>query len=159
VGKIANYESTVPPGRTVGLPAGTKDVDQPLSVQFLMASWARIANGLKEMAQKMDDVSRPVDEYQASSFTESVTTLEVMPQFDQFSERISAILVTGPPAGVFNLKLGDREWLGLVIPNTGIITIPNISLWLSRHDRRVLTSVTAGDWNLELMGYADVRSA
>jgi hypothetical protein len=159
MGRIANSAETVPVGREVGLPAGTHDKDQPLSERFLMASWARIANSLKELAQKIEDVSRPVDEYQASTLTELVTTLEVQPNFDQFSERITCVLITGPPAAVFNLQLGDRQYSGLVLPATGFVIMPNVAMWLSRHDRRVITSVTAGDWTLELMGYADVRSA
>lgn len=55
----------------------------------------------------------------------------------------------------FTLVLGKRSW-NLNLPPSGILVIAPVKFSLGRNDTRLLTSATAGDWGLELSGYADV---
>src|SRR6266849_5744630 len=41
--------------------------------------------------------------------------------------------------------------------STGKVILAPVAVMLSRNDRRLLTSVTNGNWNLELMGHGDER--
>lgn len=129
-------------------------------VKYVMTGIMHLAGKLEQLQFIADDYSRPVDEYnvQGSQTTGSAgeTLVSVQPVYDQISEKITSMIVTGPAAGVCQVILGDRYW-NLVIPATGIIVVAPIAILLSRSDSRVLTSVTSGDWGLELMGVASER--
>lgn len=86
----------------------------------------------------------------------SLTSLEVLPQYDTISERITSILVTGPPNSPVTLTIGNRA-LDVMTDGQGKFALPFISMLLTRNDRRLLNSPVPGNWTLELMGYADAR--
>jgi hypothetical protein len=134
------------------------DIQATVAEKYQLVALERIRSVLGGLARQLEDTTRPVDEYQVNavySELESLSTLEVLPQFE-ISERIESIVATGPPATTFNLQLGDRYW-DLVTDASGKVVIAPISMLLNRNDRRILTSTTAGDWTLELMGNADAR--
>jgi hypothetical protein len=127
--------------------------------RFVMVALARIHKNISKLARTLDDVSRPVDEYQVNatySVVEGVTTVEVLPQYDIYAEKITGVLVTGPASTAFTLQLGDRSF-GLLTDAQGRMLLPQTGFMLSRNDRRILTSATGGNWTLELFGFADER--
>lgn len=127
--------------------------------RFVVIALSRIHKNLGKLARGMDDKSRPVDEYQVNavySVSEQISTVEVLPQFDMIAERITSVLVTGPPATAFTLQLGDRSF-SLLTDTSGRLILSRTGFMLSRNDRRILTSSTAGNWTLELFGFADER--
>lgn len=127
--------------------------------KFVTVALARIHANLSKMARMLDDTSRPVDEYQVNATynaTENVTFVEVQPQFDIYGEMIRSLLVTGPPSTAFTLQLGDRSY-NLLTDASGKLELQRTGFMLSRNDRRILTSVTGGNWTLELFGFADER--
>jgi hypothetical protein len=134
------------------------DVEQE-PVKYNMVGLMHLANQLRNLSKIVEDTSRPVDEYITQSGTTNLpanTPLELLPAFELFSERITAVMVTGPASTAYTLQLGDRIWTLTTAP-AGFNLIAPLSLLLTRSDRRVLTSATQGDWTLELMGFADVR--
>jgi hypothetical protein len=110
------------------------------------------------ISRAIDDRTKPVDEYQTTSdyMGVGVTQIEVLRQFDRIAERITSIVVTGPPTTAFTLTLGDR-FLNLTTDASGKIVLAPISMLLNDSDRRLLNSTTNGNWSLELMGWADER--
>jgi hypothetical protein len=123
---------------------------------------AQIGQQFKALAKLIENRSTPVDDYQieggvnlAQLDPQANSGVQVLPEFE-CDERITGIIVTGPPTTTptFNLQIGERIWT-LQLPVTGILVISPISLTLNRNDLRVLTSATAGDWTLELFGWAD----
>jgi hypothetical protein len=96
----------------------------------------------------------PVDEYLTGSGTGTVISL--MATYDFMPERIEAVIVTGPPASVITLQLGDRTW-NLVIPAAGVLPIAPLGIILGRSDVRQLTAAVSGQYTLELMGYGQRR--
>lgn len=103
-----------------------------------------------------EDKSRPVDEYSISTSTETQSTVEVLPQFEFFSERIEAILITCNPPQTVTVQLGDRQW-PVIVPASGIVVIAPISMLLDRNMRRIATTSPAAELTMELMGWADER--
>lgn len=134
------------------------DSENTPAENFVILAMARIQKSLAAVERHVRNYTRLVDEYAVvSSYTAAgESVVEVQPVFDVPSERIESIIVIGPPATAFTLQLGDRFW-NLTTDATGRVVMASISMLLSRNDRRILTSVTAGNWNLELMGYADER--
>lgn len=138
---------------------GVSDTETMPPEKFVMVAIARIHKNLSKIARMLDDTSRPVDEYQVNatySAVENITTVEVLPQFDIYNESIRSVFVTGPPSTAFTLQLGDR-FFTVLTDASGRFLISNVSIMLSRNDRRILTSSTGGNWTLELMGFADER--
>lgn len=125
---------------------------------YLEAILTQLHNRVRDLALTIDDRTRPVDEYQVASTEAPIATSEVIAQaqFDQITERITSILVTGPPSTAFTLQVGDRYW-ELLTNASGFVLIGPVSMFLERTDNRILTSATAGNWTLELMGWADAR--
>ena len=70
----------------------------------------------------------------------------------------SAQISAQPVSYTFSLQLGDRYWSNLALPPTGVLTISTKALILNPSDRRIFTAQYAGQWNLELIGYADARN-
>jgi hypothetical protein len=136
-------------------PVEAPDIDQAPN-QYIVKGLLKMHEQLQNLARQADDRSRLVDEYRTQTLVaDSELSITVQPQFDYMAERIESVLVTGP-AGAVTLQLGDRFW-SLVIPASGIIVIAPVSFLLQRNDYRILTSVTPGDYGLELMGWADER--
>jgi hypothetical protein len=134
----------------------TRDLEET-PFKFIALALVQLRNELKRIPVMIADRSRRVDEYSVQSLTpESALTFTVQPQFDLFDEVIESIIVTGPPAATANLQIGDRYW-ALVMPASGILPITSIGMILGRNDIRQLTASAAGEWSLELMGYADTR--
>lgn len=136
----------------------TKDVPFSEPEKYILVALNKFRESLRRLAMQVDDRTRPVDEYQTES-TESplgLTTIEVLPQFDQIAERIESILVTGPPNTAFTLQVGDR-YLTMTTDAIGKALLAPVSMLLQRNDRRVITSATSGNWFFELMGWADER--
>jgi hypothetical protein len=145
--RIADNETSLP------------DTESIPPEKFVMIALARIHKNLSKMARQQDDSSRPVDEYQGNATYNAAqleTSLEVQPQFDVWAEMIHSVLVTGPASTAFQLQLGDR-YFNVLTDVSGRFLLSNIAMMLSRNDRRLLTSSTAGSWTLELMGFADER--
>jgi hypothetical protein len=131
------------------------DVDEQPN-QYIVDGLMALHKETRNLARIADDRSRPVDEYRTQTLTpDAELVVTVQPQYDQISERIESVIVTGP-AGAVTIQLGDRTWL-VTIPATGVLVIAPVSLLLSRNDYRQLTSATPGDYSLELMGWADER--
>lgn len=128
------------------------------STKYLLTALARIHRALQGIARQAEDLTRPVDEYQIVGGYTGVgdSLVETQPQFDTMNERIESIIITGPVTTVFTLQLGDRNW-SMSTDATGKVIIAPVAILLGRNDRRLLTSATAGNWTLELMGHADKR--
>ena len=133
-----------------------QDIDP--GTQYMLTALARIHRVMKGLAEQALDFTRPVDEYAIVGGYTGVgdSFVEVQPQFDTMSERIESVIVTGPVTTAFTLQLGDRNWT-LSTDATGKVVLAPVSLQLGRNDRRLLTSATAGNWTLELMGHGDKR--
>jgi hypothetical protein len=131
------------------------DIDQAPN-QYIVKGLNQMHGQLQNLARQADNRSWIVDEYRTQTLVgDSELSVSVQPQYDYMPERIESVLVTGP-AGPVTLQLGDRFW-SLVIPASGLLVIAPVSLLLNRNDYRTLTSVTPGDYGLELMGWADER--
>lgn len=126
--------------------------------RYMIIAVSRIQKSLAGLARQLQDFTKPVDEYSivSSYSTANEASVEVQPTFDTINEKIESIIVTGPPATAFTLNLGDRQW-SLVTDASGKVILAPVAVLLSRNDRRLLTSATSGNWNLELMGHADER--
>lgn len=119
----------------------------------------RFERSLSDLTSLIEDNSHRVDEYQnLSPASGGNLQVQTFPDYDTYPEIIEAVIVTGPVTGnvPFTLQLGKRIW-PLQLPVSGILVIAPIKLSLDRDDPRQVTSATAGDWTLELMGYADIR--
>jgi hypothetical protein len=139
--------------------AGVPDTPKLPPQQYVLITMARMHANLAKLMRAQDDNSRPVDEYQINATynaADDTTNVEVQPQFDTCSERITGILITGPASTAFTLQLGDRSFNVLTDPE-GRWHIMGTAFMLSRNDRRILTSTTNAEWTLELFGYADER--
>lgn len=125
---------------------------------YMVVAVSRIQKLLAGLARQLQDFTKPVDEYSiVSSYTPAgESVIEVLPTYDTLNEKIESIIVTGPVTTAFTLQIGDRTWT-MSTDATGKVIIAPVALLLSRNDRRILTSVTSGNWNLELMGHADER--
>jgi hypothetical protein len=138
----------------------TQVIDQEMRPveNYMIVAVSRIQKQLAGLARQLQDLTKPVDEYSiVSSYTPAgEAAVEVLPTFDTINEKIESIIVTGPVTTAFTLQLGDRTW-NLSTDATGKVILAPVAVMLSRNDRRLLTSVTNGNWNLELMGHADER--
>lgn len=119
-------------------------------------AFLHLRNEVSNAVKMLEDRSRPVDEYTPQTLvTEAETQITVQPNWDM-GEVITSCVITGP-TGAVTLQLGDRTW-NLTIPATGVIVIAPMALRISRSDNRILTAGTPGNYSVELMGYADVRT-
>lgn len=136
----------------------TKDVPFTEPEKYMLVAIDHLRRSMRRLAMQVDDRTRPVDEYQTQSTDSPIglTTIETQPQFDQIAERIESILVVGPPNTAFTLQIGDR-FLTMTTDAIGKALLAPVSMLLQRNDRRVITSAVAGNWFLELMGWADER--
>jgi hypothetical protein len=131
--------------------------DLPPASKMTLVALNRLEKGIAALARTAQDVSHVVDEYSTESVTvDNILTINVFPEYDKMAERIESVIVTGPPSTAFTLTLGDRTWYVLT-NTTGLFHIPYAGLLLARNDVRQLVSATAGNWTLELTGYADER--
>ena len=139
-------------------PVTVPDIEMEPGQKFQLVALARIERALETIARKLVSQSKFVDEYSTVGGYTGISTanVEVQPQFDTMNELITSVLVTGPVSVAFTLQLGDRNW-SLSTDARGLAVIAPVSLMLGRNDRRLLTSITAGNWTLELMGNADER--
>ena len=157
-----NMARNIPRGKP-GTASGRYPMRQPTAITAEAVErepFKHIALALIHLRQQLDklprmivDYSRPFDEYQPQSVSEAETQIVVQPAYDM-DEIVQFILVTGP-AGAVTLQLGDRI-IPLTIPASGFIYMGPVTMRLARNDPRTLTtSGAAGQYNLELMGYAD----
>lgn len=139
------------------MPGGTPDRERDFDRDYLDRLHKQIQSSLDDIAQYFVDQTNRVDEYQAQGYAgtpgESQTTAQVLPDYE-CDEIITGVIVTGTPAGTFTLQLGRRNW-PLVMPASGILVIAPIQIKLGRSDTRNLTAAAAGNWEFELMGYAE----
>jgi hypothetical protein len=140
-------------------PRDSERLDAPsqLSPDHVVEMMHDVVNNIGRLSRRIRDTTRFVDEKRIQTLaadTENVVSL--LPQFERMGEHIESVIVTGPPTVACPVKLGERVW-NLTIPATGILVIAPIGITLDYEDDRFLTSATAGQWGLELTGYADVR--
>jgi hypothetical protein len=141
-------------------PLGTGTADEPAEISNtrLMEMTHELTRSVERMARNIQDKSRRVDEKRVQTLAaDSETQVILTPQFERLGEIIEAIIVGGSPAATCTVKLGERVW-NLTIPATGILVIAPVGITLDYEDDRFLISTTAGEWFLELTGYADVRN-
>jgi hypothetical protein len=160
MGKLGSGTRTIGsiPVRQVAPPVKTPDAEIDTPSKYTLIALNRIHEDLAGLGRQLENQTLPVDEYQVNSIynqTTLTTSVEVLPQFE-ISEKIQSIFITGPVSTACVLTLGDRS-LNMATDATGTITIAPVAFLLDRSERRILTSVTPGNWTLELMGYADVR--
>lgn len=139
-------------------PVSVPDIEMEPGQKSQLVALARIERALQIIARKLVSQSKYVDEYQIVGGYSAISTaiVEVQPQYDTLNELITSILVTGPASTAFTLQVGDRNW-GLTTDTRGLAVIAPVAMMLGRNDRRLLTSLTPGNWTLELMGNADER--
>ncbi len=129
--------------------------------EIIHPSWVResvhqVILSLRNLAKLIQDKSRRVDEYRIQTLAgDSETLITLTPDFERIPEIIESVVITGPTATpAFTVKLGKRVW-NLTLPATQILVIGPLSMKLGYEDDRFLQTAVAGDWSLELMGYAD----
>jgi hypothetical protein len=133
----------------------TKDDLDAKPMKFIALALTQLERQFRRVAIGIEDQSMPVDNYSPQTLPGVTTGLvNLQPQYES-GEHITSVIVTGP-AGAVTVTLGDRIW-PLTIPATGILVIAPISIFLGRDDTRSLASVTPGQYNLNLCGYADTR--
>ncbi len=149
----------MPPGSSVKIrqpvPITAEDIErQPF--KYVALALVHLQREMANLRKALEDRSRPVDEYRPQAITSESTALVQLPPQWESREMITSILITGP-AGACVVQLGDRIWT-LTIPAAGYIAISPVAIMLERNDIRQISSATAGDYTLELMGYADMRA-
>jgi hypothetical protein len=135
-------------------PIRAEDTEQELSPGYVLNSLMALRNSLGTLARLIENRGYPVDEYNTGTGTGTVLTLT--PTYEYMPERIESVIVTGPPASVITVQLGDRTW-NLVIPPAGVLSIAPLGVILGRSDIRSLTAAVSGQYTLELMGYGQRR--
>lgn len=125
---------------------------------YVIVAMARIQRIMAGLARQLEDRTKLVDEYSVVQeyVTNNILVVEVLPTFDTIGEKIESVIITGPVTTAFTLQLGDRYW-SMSTDATGKCLLAPVAILLGRNDRRILTGVSAGNWNLELMGIADER--
>lgn len=132
------------------------DLEQE-SQKYIATALSGLREQFADLAKIIEDRSHPVDEYQPKTLaTDAETTITVGPTYEYMNEQITSVIVSGPAAATVTLQLGDRIW-PLVIPASGILVIAPIAIILDRHDQRILTASVAGEYSIELTGFADRR--
>lgn len=152
MGKVAPY--AIFPTRVAGN-TQTDNTETAPPEHYQEYVLTRIARQLARYEKMMFSYENPVEEYETNStqLPGGQTTLTVQPDFATKSECIKSVLVTGPVTTAFTLALGGR-FMSLSTDATGKCLLAPVSFWLKPGDARTLTSVTAGDWFLQLSGYA-----
>lgn len=131
-----------------------EDTEQELSPGFVLNSLMALRKSLGTLARLIENRGYPVDEYQTG--TGAGTVVSLIPTYDYMPERIESVIITGPPAAVITLQLGDRIW-NLIIPAAGVLPVAPLGIILGRSDVRQLTAAVSGQYTLELMGYGQRR--
>lgn len=125
-------------------------------MKYIALALVHLKEQLASAAKQLQDRARPVDSYRVQTLIpDAESTVTVQPAYEGV-ERITSILVTGPP-GPVTIQLGDRVW-PVIIPATQILVIAPVQIELGRNDVRQLTAGTPGDFNMEIMGFADTRA-
>jgi len=137
----------------------TEQDQTPTDPEWLHEVLTNLVRSLSALSGLIQDESHRVDEYQVMSLTGDPTnnTIQLQPDFDTYPEIIEAVVVTGPVTTNFTLNLGKRAWFLNTFAD-GLVLISPLKLSMDRNDIRLLTSAQAGNWSLELMGYADIRN-
>lgn len=129
----------------------------PVDAEYFAELFTNMRKHLNDLTGLIEDTSHRVDEYQVMPLTGAggITQLTLTPDYDTYPEIITAVLVTGPATTAFTVNLGKRAWT-LQTNAQGFVILAPLKLSLGRFDQRVLNSITAGAWSLELMGHADI---
>lgn len=136
----------------------THDFSDDTPPDYMHEVLTNLKKAISDFTMLVEDQSHRVNEYQGMSLNgESLLQLTLSPDYDMLDEIIESVTVTGPPTTAFTLNLGKRAWSTLVLPASGILIIAPVRMSLGRNDVRMLTSAVAGNWTLELTGYADTR--
>jgi hypothetical protein len=138
-------------------PAGVAVADiEQAPMKYIALALVHLHEQLGTAAKLLEDKSKPVDEYRVQTLVpDAESTMTILPAYE-IPEVIQSVIISGPPAAVVTLQLGDRIF-PIVIPATGFAVMGPVAFRLGRNDTRTLTAVVAGDYNVELMGYADNR--
>lgn len=135
----------------------TYDHDEPVSNGFMARGINALLGALGDLGGIIQDHNHPFDEYQPNGVTDpdtEITTLTCQPEYE-YGEMCESIMVTGPADAAFTLSVGHRSW-SLIMPAQQCLIIGPVLIELQRDSTRQLSSAIAGDWTLEIMGYARV---
>jgi len=125
---------------------------------YLAESFDQLRREIRAVANLLASAARRVDMYRVQTLAaDSESNVTLLAQYDM-RELITSILITGPAAATFTIKLGSRVWSTLVMPATGFMVIAPVAIQLDTSSDRQLIAGSAGDWSMELMGTADVRN-
>lgn len=130
---------------------GNETRNSQISQQWLDAALSNLLRSLNDIAYLIQNQTDGVDEYLPQQVTDATKSVTWQAQYAH--ELITGIIITGPANAAFTLELGDRYWSTLVMPSSGIMVISRIRLALKESDTRSLTTVTAGNWTVELTGH------
>jgi hypothetical protein len=132
-----------------------------LPPHYLEYVMTRTARNLDRIARWYADQARIVEEFagESSEGATGETVLQVVPDYEPANERITSVLVTGPPLTAFVLELGAR-YMTLVTDASGKLLLAPVGFTLTPTSKRLLTTAVPGSWFLQLSGYAlsNVRS-
>lgn len=142
------------PVRTAMAP-GVADTEKEPPKYYTEYALTRIARNMDRIAKLVLRLESAVEEYETNSTEgpEGITTITVQPDYYQKVECITSVLVAGPPGTAFTLQLGGR-YLSLVTDASGKVLLAPVAFYLKPSDPRILTSVTEGNWFLQLSGNA-----
>jgi hypothetical protein len=142
------------PVRTAIAP-GVADAEKEPPKYYTEYALTRIARNMDRIAKLVLRLESAVEEYETNSTEgpEGITTITVQPDYYQKVECITSVLVAGPPSTAFTLQLGGR-YLSLVTDVSGKVLLAPVAFYLKPSDPRILTSVTEGNWFLQLSGNA-----
>lgn len=133
-------------------PWETTDIDVAPEAKWMLNTLARLYGELKNLSKIVEDRTKPVDEFTPQTTMSTELTLEIQPTYE-IPVRVTSILVTGPAGQTVTVTVGPRNWT-VVIPASGVLVIAPISMIVNREDHRTITATVAGDYSLELMGWA-----
>lgn len=133
------------------------DFTHELPHDYMTEVLTRLHASISDFTKLVEDKSHRVNEFQGMGLNgESVTQIQVFPDYDMYDEIIESVMVTGPASTAFTLNLGKRAWTTVLTNAQGIFLVTPLRMKLGRNDTRILNSATAGNWTLELTGYADI---
>lgn len=153
MGKIAAGGSL--PVRNLPSPVITESREVEPTARYITLKLESVDRYLGIIAAAEINQAAIVEEYAGESQEGPTgeTTLSVVPDYEPKSELITEVLVTGPVTTAFTLQLGDR-FMSLSTDATGKVLLSPVRIVLGPTSKRILTSVTAGDWFFHLAGYA-----
>lgn len=154
------HERVPTPGYKIP-PKEVHDYGQAVPSEDVRNELLNLTARISDLVEFYSEQTRRVDEYNVGTpgAPISTTTVSLFPEYDLLPEIIGSILVIGPAATTFTLQLGKRVWTTLVTDARGVWQLTSLQMELQRSDARVLTSATAGNWSLELMGTADTGTS